>query len=128
MRVANRRPPEGFDPWGRSWSVTLSYRGRRLTAPFFTGSAHKDPPDPCEVLETLLGEAGTVENSGDWRDWADELGYDPEDPPRDLRRIYARTVRQTEKLRNFLGDDYDTLVFPKEMEDVKNWCRGTREL
>jgi len=106
-----------------------------LTTPFFTGSAYKGPPDPCKVLETLLGEAGVVENTVSWEDWAADLGYDLDDRRRrgamshpGAQRAYAQVVRQTEKLRNLLGDAYDTLVFPKEIEDVQAWCRGAREL
>jgi hypothetical protein len=79
---------------------------------FFQGTAIKDDPTAERVVESLLSDASSLDNSSSFEDWAGGLGYDVEYPNvrRHARRIYAAVSRMTERLKKLLGDDYETFM------------------
>jgi hypothetical protein len=90
-----------------SWKVTLRMNGRRMTVPFFTGLTGE--PTACDVLECLASDAASYDNTNSFEDWAGEFGFDTDS--RKAERIYNQTATQTRKLRRFLADQYDELVY-----------------
>lgn len=89
------------------WKVTLRARidgkARRMTVPFSMGMAHHGEPDPIDVLDCLVSDASGAYQ--DFETWASDLGFDPDS--RKAERTYRTVVRQTKRLRAFLGPEYD---------------------
>jgi hypothetical protein len=106
-------PSPEFTPEHRPYKVTLTYQGRKLTVPFYMGPALEHDPTTVDVLDCLLSDAAGYENATDLDDWAAEYGYNLDEPPdrAHTRRIYRQVERQTEKLRSFLGDDYQMFLY-----------------
>jgi hypothetical protein len=100
------------DAWARTathYQVTLRRGARRMTVPFFMGSALKGPPTADEVLECLLSDASGLDDAAGFEEWAREYGYDPDS--RKAKRTYREVCRHAENLRRFLGDDYASAVY-----------------
>jgi hypothetical protein len=96
-----------------AWSVTLRQhdgtdRTLRITYRMGTGH-HGAAPDLLTVLDSLLSDACTVDNARDFEDWCSELGFDPDS--RKAERIYRASERQTDRVKSFLGADYDTYLY-----------------
>jgi len=103
-----RLPLEKQDDWQRrsfGYSCTLAYKRRKMKLDFFMGQANPSPPTSYDVLECLLSDASSIENARSFEEWASELGMDPDS--RKVEKTYRASVRQTEKLRALLGDDYE---------------------
>jgi hypothetical protein len=62
-----------------------------------------------EVMESLTADAAGYDNAAGFEEWAREYGYDPDS--RKAKRTYREVCRQAEKLRRFLGDDYESAVY-----------------
>lgn len=105
--------------WHYAYKVKL-HRGRRgLIIPWHQGEALLDEPTAGDVLEALLADAATHENAPGFEDWAAELGFDPDS--RKAERIWKQSLRQTDNLREFLGADFRSAVFPDEQDaDAKS--------
>lgn len=93
------------------WTIELRYDGRKMTTPFYTGSALGEP-SLADVMECLASDASTVENSRGFEDWAEDLGYDTDS--RSAEATYQACVKQTDKLRRLLGSDFEEIVFTDE--------------
>lgn len=92
------------------WTVTLEMDGRQMTTPFYKGYGHHgEEPTAEEVLECLAMDAAGIENVFSFEDWCAEYGYDSDS--RRAEKIYNACLRQTEKLRKFLGDKFYNLVY-----------------
>lgn len=106
-------PPgmQGMDPW----TVTLHYKGRRLTVPFYMGYGHGgNPPTAADVLTSLLLDATSYEQFGDDVDeFTREFGYTSF---RDAQRILKAIASQTKRLGKFLREDFDEAI-----EDPDEW-------
>lgn len=122
---SNHTPPEDF-AGATSWNVTLK-RGEpgvdydELRVPFYTGSAWTEPPTALDVLTCLASDACGYENARDFEEWASEYGYDTDS--RRAERLYNQVGNQTEKLRDFLGDDFDAIVY-SDNEQRAEWVEG----
>lgn len=104
------------DGWEHNaYRVTLRYQGRQMTTPYKTGLGWTNAPTAADVLESLLSDASSIENGNDFEDWASNYGFNPDS--RKAEAIYKATVKQTNKLRRLLGDDFDAAVFPEGDED-----------
>lgn len=104
--------PNMLDKWDANhYKVTLRNRaGRRLTVPFSMGRARSDEPDAALVLDTLASDSASVDSADDFEEWCSELGFDTDS--RNAERSYKVTLRQAEKLQNFLGPDaYTALLY-----------------
>jgi hypothetical protein len=94
------------------WRITLrrSNPRRSLTLTFSMGSGHNGAePETADVLECLASDAAGFENATGFEDWAEEYGYDPDS--RSAERTYRAVERETYRLRRFMGDEYQTLLW-----------------
>lgn len=100
-------PPD--ESWkAEGWKVTLKYRGRQLTVPFYTGSAwtmEGREPTPADVLSCLCSDSSGYEGSQSFEEWASEYGYDTDS--RKAEHIYRQVKEQSVKVRRLLGQDFD---------------------
>ncbi len=104
--------PERLIPsWAReggadAWMVTLSYKGRKLTVPFFMGSGHHgEEPQAYEVIGALLSDVSGIDASRSFEDWAGELGYDTDS--RAAEAIFKSVQALAPKVHRLLGADFD---------------------
>ncbi len=101
-----------LDEWqqrSNPWTVTLSYEGRDMTVPFWTGSGWTTEPDAHDVMQCLCSDAVSVDNCADFEQWACELGFDTDS--RKAERVYRQCVMQRDALRTFLESEYDAFVY-----------------
>jgi hypothetical protein len=101
------QPEYGFD--GNWYSVRLTFDGRSMVTPFGMGPGLSGYPSAADVLSSLVSDAAGYENAQDFSDWASEYGYD--DDSRRAYAIYEIVAAQTDKLRAFLGDEYDAYLW-----------------
>jgi hypothetical protein len=89
---------------------------RKLSIEWRQGLAHTEPPRADDVLDHLASDATGYLNARNAHEWATEYGYDTDEPKDRSRaeRLYFNVGEQTEKLRAFLGDDFDALVWQTE--------------
>jgi hypothetical protein len=99
----NGLPDDWEDPHAHAYLVTLRRKGRRLTVPFYTGSAWDHDPEAHDVLECLCSDAMSVDQ--DFENWCADLGFDSDS--RKDERTYKACVKIAEKLRRFLGEDFE---------------------
>lgn len=90
------------------YTVTLKYKGRQLTVPFYMGAAHTDEPTAAAVLSCLLMDSESVRHGQTFEEWARDLGYDPDS--RKAERTFNACVQSSNKLTRLLGDDYQAFV------------------
>lgn len=111
---SRKPPPETWkDTKGvRCWTVHLKLDGRRMSVPFFQGSAHTEKPTAADVLTCLLSDANSVESARSFDEWAGDLGYDTDS--RKAERTYRACQSIAKRLRVFLGDEYEALVYSDE--------------
>lgn len=102
----------------RHWSCVLRRNQGEpfgtLTVPFSQGPAIKEDPTASDVLNCLALDASGIESSaGTFEDWCDEYGYDPDS--RKAERIFNECLEQTQRLRQFLGDEaFEALLYDTE--------------
>jgi hypothetical protein len=98
--------PEGMEHMD-PWTVTLTWRGRTLVVPFYTGeglrSQMTDGPAALSVLSALLLDSYADDVT--FEDWAGEFGYDTDS--RSAERTYDACREEAAKLREFLGAEFD---------------------
>ena len=100
-------------PAGSShWRVILTRSGKRMTVPFSQGPAISREPTAEDVLDCLASDAASFENAQSFEDWASEYGYDADS--RKAERIYRAVEKQTVKLRAFMGELYQPLLWDIE--------------
>jgi len=95
----------------QGWMVTLRYRGRQLTVPFYTGSLHGEPT-VADVVSCLISDAEGVKNARDFEDWARDLGFDPDS--RKAERIWKVCIKLQARIERLLGEDYSRFVEPAQ--------------
>lgn len=92
-----------------NWTVTLKMGRKRLTVPFSMGKAIAREPNAEDVLDCLASDAASIEIGHGFEDWADGFGYSTDS--RKAEQTYKAIVRQSAKLRKFLGAHlYNVLV------------------
>lgn len=96
---------------GDHYRVTLHHSKRQMSLVFSKGYGHNStPPSAAEVLCCLASDAIIVDNCRDFEDFCSELGYDNDS--RRAEKTYKAAMRQTEKLKQFLGEDLlQTLIY-----------------
>lgn len=102
------------DDWNKSAShyrckFTRRFRGstRTYTTYYSMGSAHTDPPNVGDVLDSLIGDASCADQS--FEDFCRDFGYDSDS--RKAEAIYHACRKTMRRLRAFLGQDaYDQLL------------------
>jgi len=87
------------------WRVTLKRGRARMTLPYSKGIGHEGKaPTALEVLGCLVSDA----TDDTFEDWC--ANYGMETDSRKAERTYKACVRQTAKLRKFMGELYDELM------------------
>jgi hypothetical protein len=100
--------PPSEDSFDADWyRVTLKRGRRQLTTPFGMGRALCREPTAEDVLQSLLSDASSADES--FEDWCGEYGYDTDS--RKAERTYQQVQTQTAKLRAFLGDDFEAYMY-----------------
>jgi hypothetical protein len=100
---------DNMDPW----TVTLLSWRRRLTVPFYMGMGHNGKePTAADVMHYLCSDAAGFDNASGFEDWCSEYGYETDS--RKAEATYRQIERQAKRLRQFLGDEYEALVFSDE--------------
>ena len=92
------------DPGRTFWTVTLTYRRRKMRTPFHQGSGVEREPDAARVLDCILSDASSYESARTFEEWAADLGFDPDS--RRAERIYRAVQKQTENVQHLLGEHY----------------------
>lgn len=111
----DRNPNMADDEWGRTashYKCKLRRPGHQMTVYFSMGSAHTKEPTAEDVINSVAGDAASIENARGFEDWAADLGYDTDS--RKAARVYKACQAEAEKLRRFAGNDYDALLFDTE--------------
>jgi hypothetical protein len=84
------------------YKVTLSFNGKRFTTYFSQGYGITKGPMAEDVLECLISDATSYEQSENFEDWTANLGFSSDSLK--AKRTYGIVGKQTEKLKKFLGD------------------------
>ncbi len=96
------------DGWAHfAYTLKLSHEGRWIQIPWRQGVGITDEPELAGVLETLYGDASTVENATTFEEWAEDLGYDSDS--RKAEAVYSAVIEQTNRLKGLLGEQYESL-------------------
>lgn len=98
--------PEGFGRGAHPYQVTLKFKGRRLTTPFFMGAALTEEPSAADVLACLTSDVGAGEMS--FESFCGEFGYDVDS--RRAEKTWKACVKIAPKVRHFLGDHFDAVA------------------
>jgi hypothetical protein len=111
MRPANSASAQEKQ-WYREashYKVTLKRPdGRRMKVPFSCGSAC-GKPDAATVLDCLCSDATFPDT---FEDFCSEFGYDTDS--RRAERTFKACLKTRDELREFLGDDFDAVVYEME--------------
>lgn len=106
-RMANAKMDE-WQKGAQDYSLTLGYKGRKMTLNYFQGCGIKTDPTSRGVLDCLLSDASGADNARSFEEWASEYGYSNDS--RKAEKVYRAVERQTIKLKSLLGADYDTFL------------------
>lgn len=105
-------PEWPHDLWRCTFSIPGSSR-RPLTIEFRRGIGHdgKRPPKD-EVLDCLLADASGVADGESFEEWCSNYGFDTDS--RLAEKTYVACLKQTERLRTFLGGKFDSYLYDTE--------------
>lgn len=105
--VEGSTEPPTWSGADKSWTVTFRMADRELVTSFF-GGILVDNITLTQVLDTLLGDANTVEAAPTLHEWLRELDMEP---TARNRTIFRAAQKQTAKVKAFLGDLYATALW-----------------
>lgn len=100
------------DRWYKTathWKLVLTMDGRVMVVGYSQGSAHKDAPKVADVLDCLCSDATCPDT---FEDFCSEYGYDTDS--RRAERTFQACLKSRDDLREFLGDDFDAVVYEME--------------
>lgn len=108
LTLAAGEPDENFNqPGAHHFKATLHCGGRRMTVPFHTGAGWDKDPTAADVLDCLLSDANSAEES--FEDWCADLGYDSDS--RTAERTYKTCQSIRVRLQKLLGNLYDVCMY-----------------
>ena len=91
------------------WNVRLRLGGKIMTVPFGMGYGHEGKePEAVDVLSCLISDF----TEDTFEQWCSDFGLDTDS--RKAYRTYNQIIRQTERLREFLGDKFEEYVYETE--------------
>lgn len=93
--------PETPSSSGEYWRVTLYFRHREITIPFFH---YQKKPTTREIIERLSFEIYEFSKFTSFHDWVDSIRWAYNDP--EIRKIYDQKVETTQKMKYLLGDGH----------------------
>jgi len=105
VRVDNNPNMEDWKD-ANHYKITLLNGKKQLTTYFSQGYGIKHEPTAEDILDCLASDAAGYENAHDFEDWARDYGYDTDS--RKAERSHKAIGKQAAKLKQFLGDDYET--------------------
>lgn len=104
-------------PWSESthdmtgWTVTLTFKGRTMTTPYYMGKGHDgNEPTIAEVLHSLFVDASCAYDTLD--DYVGEflsLDEQTHEAIADARRTWKAYIASAKKTRRLLGQDFDAI-------------------
>lgn len=100
-------------PQADAYKVTLQYKRRKLSVPFYQGKAICKEPQAHDVIYCLISDAQSIECADSFEDWASSLGYDTDS--RKAEKTYKACVKNQQNIRRFLGTDFD--LFAEACQD-----------
>lgn len=111
---ADRNPHMDDSATMDHWKCKLRAGGRCLTVYFSKGIGHHGAePTADEVLDCLASDSASIANTGGFKEWCAEFGYDTDS--RKAHRTYKTCERQADKLCALLGPAaYGSLLFDVE--------------
>lgn len=94
------------------YKVTLYRKGRQWTLSFKMGSGLTDDPDVETVLYSVLSDTLGYVNCSGFLDWADEYGYNVQDPDirSEARKTYNAVKAQSARAEQFFQNDFNRYV------------------
>jgi hypothetical protein len=105
--------PNMEDFEGYHYKCILRAKGKQLTTFFSMGLAHEGKePQIEEVLDCLASDASGYENAQGFEDWCNEYGYSTDS--KTAEKIWKAVEKGAKKLKNFLGDEYKSLLWETE--------------
>lgn len=110
---AEETEPNPEWPHSTAYTVTLQYKRRKLTVPFYQGKAICKEPQSHDVIYCLISDAQSIECADSFEDWASSLGYDTDS--RKAEKTYKACVKNQQNIRRFLGTDFD--LFAEACQD-----------
>jgi hypothetical protein len=96
----------------RHYKCVLRLGTRRMTVPFSCGMALPEPT-AVDVIQCLISDMSTLENTNGFDDWCFEFGFDP-DSRKEMKR-YQACVRQSDRFKAFLGDLLENAMNTEEV-------------
>lgn len=86
----------------------------QISVHFSQGSGWSTDPTVEDVLDCLASDSATIDNARNFEDWCGELGFDTDS--RKAEKSYKACQRQDDKLRAFMGADFQTLLYEVERQ------------
>lgn len=115
-RSIARNPNTNNAEWKNAHHYEITLKINKLNAfvtYFSMGSAHTKAPTAQDVLNCLSSDSSSIDNSVNFEDWANELGYDPDS--RKAEKTFNICVEQARELKQWLGvDTYNELLYSVE--------------
>ena len=105
-KAADKGERGDFAADAHPYTVTLRYKGRRMTVNFWCGSGWTREPNAADVLECVISDSVSFsdDGGGSFEEWCSDLGMDT--GSRKAERTYRQCERQAEALKRFLLDDF----------------------
>lgn len=107
-----------------AYKVTLIYKRKQLTTPFYTGRGWTRLPNQKDVLYSLIMDSFSADNARNFEDFCSEFGYEPRivddytgmyKQNKEAKAIYEACCKTSRKLRVLLGDDFEAVA--NELQD-----------
>lgn len=93
------------------WLVTVFYKDRSMTIPYFTGLGYKGNPVAYDVLYSLFSDALTAEATNDVADFLVVFGYsESAELIREGTKVFKAIKKEAQQFKKLLGEDYDYLM------------------
>ena len=98
------------------WRCTLTIAGgvrRSITVTYRLGIGHQGKrPAKDHVMDALLSDASGLADGESYEEWCKSLGFDTDS--RRAEKTYVATLKQTERLKEFLGSKFDAYMYETE--------------
>jgi hypothetical protein len=103
----------GYEYYQDDWACELRCGKRQMTIDYHMGKGHEGKePTVEDVLSSLCLDASSLENAGDFEDWARDYGYDPDS--RKAESIYRAVQMEVRKLKKLLGSAYQDFIYAEQ--------------
>ena len=111
----NMQDSANMDRWKVTFTRKEGNRYPMMTTYFSMGYGHNGKsPSAAEVLDCLASDASTIDNAPSFEDFCGDMGYDSDS--RKAEKIFNACEHQANRLRSFLGDAYESLLYGTERE------------